>query len=210
MIANKIKDWLKEHPVAKQWTLNFLMHPVKTRPQWWIRLFQCFYLHKGKDSVIYRSVRKDLVPFNRFELGDRSVIEDFAVLNNAVGEIIIGSESRVGIGNTIIGPVHIGNKVNLAQNITISGLNHKFTDITKPISEQGVSTSPVIINDDVWIGANSVILSGVKIGKHCVVGAGSIVTMDIPEYCVAIGNPGRIVKRYDFEKKEWVKLTYKK
>lgn len=71
-----------------------------------------------------------------------------------------------------------------------------------------MSTSPVIIND-VWIGANSVILSGVKIGKHCVVGAGSIVTMDIPEYCVAIGNPGRIVKRYDFEKKEWVKLTYK-
>ena len=147
MIANKIKDWLKEHPVAKQWTLNFLMHPVKTRPQWWIRLFQCFYLHKGKDSVIYRSVRKDLVPFNRFELGDRSVIEDFAVLNNAVGGIIIGSESRVGIGNTIIGPVHIGNKVNLAQNITISGLNHSLSSFRVSAVSSTVSWSqPTIIS----------------------------------------------------------------
>ncbi len=55
-------------------------------------------------------------------------------------------------------------------------------------------TSPIIIDDDVWVGANSVILAGVKIGKHCVIGAGSIVTKDIPDYTIAVGNPARIYK----------------
>lgn len=209
MISNKIRNWLKEHPKAKRLALNFMMHPVKIRPRWWIRLFQCFYLSKGKGSVIYRSVRKDLVPFNRFELGARSVVEDFSVLNNSVGDIIIGSESLVGIGNTIIGPVHIGRNVNLAQNITISGLNHNFTDVTKTINKQGVSTSPVFIDDDVWIGANTVILAGVTIGKHCVIGAGSVVTKNIPSYCLAIGNPAKIIKQYDFKKNIWIKETIK-
>lgn len=81
------------------------------------------YLKYGKGSIIYRSVRKDLPPFNRFSLGRYSVVEDFCCLNNAVGDIIIGNYSRIGLGNTIIGPVNIGDHVNLAQNITVSGLN---------------------------------------------------------------------------------------
>jgi len=206
MNFEQLKIRLKLNPRLKRLLLNFIMHPVKTRPQWWIRLFQFVYLEKRKGSVIYRSVRKDLVPFNRFILGNYSVVEDFSCLNNAVGDLIIGNNSRIGLGNTIIGPVQIGNDVNIAQNVTISGLNHIFQDINKTISSQGVSTSQIVIEDDVWIGANCAILAGTKIGKHCIIAAGSIVTHSVPSFCVAAGSPARIIKQYDFEKKEWVKI----
>lgn len=206
MNFEQLKIKLKQNPRLKRLLLDFIMHPVKTRPQWWIRLFQFVYLEKRKGSVIYRSVRKDLVPFNRFILGNYSVVEDFSCLNNAVGDLIIGNNSRIGLGNTIIGPVQIGNDVNIAQNVTISGLNHNFQDINKTISSQGVSTSQIVIEDDVWIGANCVILAGTKIGKHCIIAAGSIVTHSVPSFCVAAGSPARIIKQYDFDKKEWVRI----
>ena len=198
---------MQKNPFLKRRVLNLVMHPVKTRPRKWIRCLQFLYIKKGKGAVIYRSVRKDIVPFKTFSLGDYSVIEDFSVINNGVGEILIGNYTRIGLGNTIIGPVTIGDKVNLGQNIVISGLNHRYDDISKNISDQGVSTEIVIIENDVLIGANSTILSGVHIGQHVVVGAGSVVTKNIPPYSVVIGNPARVVKRYDFEKKIWIKSS---
>lgn len=206
MNTDNLKEKIKKHPLLKRVVLNFLMHPIKTRPQWWIRIFMPFYIKRGKGSVIYRSVRKDIVPFNVFELGKRSVIEDYSVINNAVGNLVIGNNTRVGIGNTIIGPVTISDNVNIGQNVTISGLNHNYEDPGKTISEQGVSTMPIKIENNVWIGANSVVLPGVQIGNHSVIGAGSIITKDIPPYSVAVGNPARIVKRYDMDLKEWVKI----
>lgn len=202
-----LKEKIKQYPRLKRIALSLIVHPVKTRPQWWIGLFRFTYLKRGKGSVIYRSVRKDLVPFNRFSLGEKSVVESFSTLNNMVGDIIIGNHSRVGLGNTIIGPVTIGNNTNLAQNIIVSGLNHVFEDVGKTIAEQGVTTSPICIGDDVWIGANAVILAGVEIGTHSVVAAGTIVTRSVPSYSICAGNPGRIVKQYDFGKKEWVRIS---
>lgn len=186
-----LKERIKKHPYLKKIVLNMMMHPVRTRPRWCIRLFQFLYLKRGKRSVIYNNVRKDLVPFNKFSLGTYSVVESFSTLNNAVGDLHIGDYSRIGMGNTIIGPVTIGNNVNLAQNIVISGLNHNYSDIRVPISKQGVTTSPVFINNDVWVGANAVILSGVTIGEHVIIGAGSVVTKNIPSYSVAVGNPAQ-------------------
>ncbi|WP_321437496.1 acyltransferase [uncultured Bacteroides sp.] len=206
MKTQQIKKRLKQNPYIKHLVLNFIMHPVKTRPQWWIRMFQFAYLKRGKGSVIYHSVRKDLVPFNRFVLGNYSIVEDFSCINNAVGDLIIGNNSRIGLGNTIIGPVKIGNEVNIAQNVVISGLNHNFLDPDKTIASQGVSTLSILIEDDAWIGANSVILAGTKIGKHSVIAAGSIVTRSVPPFSVVAGNPAKIIKQYDFEKKEWINL----
>lgn len=205
MAQISLKERIKSSPRLKRLVLSLIMHPVKTRPRWTTRLFQFLYLKRGKKSVIYRSVRKDLVPFSKFSLGDYSVIEDYCTLNNAVGEVYIGSNTRIGMSNTIIGPVQIGDKVNLAQNIVVSGLNHNFTDIDISISDQGVSTKPVVIENNVWIGANAVILPGVTIGEHVVIGAGSIVARNIPSYSVAVGNPAQVVKEYDFQKKQWVK-----
>lgn len=205
MSLQGLKVRIKKNPKLKYIIWKLIMHPVKARPRRWFRMFQPFYMHRGKRSVIYRSVRKDIVPFNQFFIGSCSVVEDFSTIANAVGDIIIGNNTRIGLGNTVIGPVEIGSNVNLAQNITVTGLNHNYQDITTPISEQGVSTSKVFISDNVWIGANSVILPGVNIGNHSVIGAGSVVTRDIPPYSIALGNPAKVIKKYDLDKKDWLR-----
>ena len=117
-----------------------------------------------------------------------------ASTNNAVGDVTIGDYTRIGIHCTVIGPVCIGNNVNLAQGITVTALNHNFEDVTKRIDEQGISTKPVIIGDDVWIGANAVILPGVTIGHHCVVAAGAVVTKDVPDNTLVGGVPAKVIK----------------
>lgn len=201
-----LTEKIKNNPDLKRKLLHLMMHPVKTRPRLWLRCLQLFYMKKGKNSVIYRSVRKDIVPFNGFSLGRSSVIEDYTIINNAVGEIIIGNHTRIGMGNTIIGPVMIGNNVILAQNIVISALNHNFEDVLMTINQQGVVTDQITIENNVWIGANSSILAGVSIGEHVVVGAGSVVTKDIPPYCVVVGNPARILKEYDHKEQRWINV----
>lgn len=199
-----IVEKIKSNPELKRRLLFMMMHPVKTRPRLWLRCLQFFYMKKGKNSVIYRSVRKDIVPFNDFHLGKSSVIEDYSVINNAVGNIVIGDFTRIGMGNTIIGPVMIGNNVILAQNVVISALNHNFEDVLTTINQQGVKTDQIIIENNVWIGANSTILAGVHIGEHVVVGAGSVVTKDIPPFNVVVGNPAKIIRKYDFQVKKWI------
>ena len=143
------KNKIKGNPRLKETVINLLMHPTQARPRLWLRLFQWAYMKRGKHTVIYRSVRRDIVPFNQFTLGDCSVVEDFCCINNAVGDLHIGHHSRIGLHNTIIGPVRIGNHVNLAQGVVVSGLNHNFNNLSKRIDEQGVSTSPIVICDDV-------------------------------------------------------------
>lgn len=148
----------------------------------------------------------DVLPWNRFELGRYSTIEDFATINNGVGDVIIGNNTRIGLSNTIIGPVKIGNGIMFAQNIVVSGLNHSYQDISMSIHDQPVTTAEIIIEDEAWIAANSVIVAGVKIGKHSVVAAGSVITKDVPPYSIAAGNPARLIKQYNFETKQWEKV----
>lgn len=194
-LTEKLKSKIQGNPKMKQRVISLLMHPTQARPRLWLRIFQFLYMKRGKHTSIYRSVRKDIVPFNRFSLGDYSVIEDFCCINNAVGDLHIGHHTRIGLHNTVIGPVSIGNHVNLAQGVVISGLNHNFQDSSKRIDEQGVSTSEITIHDDVWIGANSVITAGVTIGRHCVIAAGSVVTKDVPDNTVVAGCPARVIKQ---------------
>jgi acetyltransferase-like isoleucine patch superfamily enzyme len=148
----------------------------------------------------------DVLPFNKFELGKKSVIEDFCTVNNGVGNVIIGDNTLIGMSNVIIGPVSIGNNVIFAQNIVVSGLNHDYTDVNTPIFKQKILVSPIIVEDDCWIAANAVITAGVTIGKHSVVAAGAVVTKNIPPYSVAAGNPAKVIKQYDFTKGEWVRV----
>ena len=204
-----IKEKIKTNPQLKRFILNLIVHPIKTRPRWWIRVFQFIYIKRGARSVIYRSVRKDIVPFNTFKIGQRSVIESYSTINNMVGDIIIGSNCRIGLRNTIIGPVSMGNNVNLGQNILVAGLNHNYQDPNKTMISQGVSTAIITIEDDVSIGANSIILAGITIGKHSFVAAGSIVNRNVPPFSVVAGSPAKIVKQYNPQKKEWERIHYK-
>ena len=190
-----IRKWLKESERLKQFVDWLIMHPIETRPRLLVRLLAPLYQHRGKCSVIHHSVRMDTPPYRKFYLGKRSVVESFSCINNAVGDVMIGDYTRVGIHNTIIGPVTIGNHVNLAQGVVVTALNHNFNDPSLRIDEQGVSTNSVVIEDDVWIGANAVVLPGVTIGKHSVVAAGAVVTKDVEEGSLVAGMPAKPIKR---------------
>ena len=195
MNTDDIRQKLKDSPQLKRLLDWLIMNQRDARPRWYVRLLAPLYQHRGRGAKIYRSVRMDTPPYRRFSLGQHSVVESFCCINNAVGDVIIGDYTRIGLHNTIIGPVTIGNHVNLAQGITVTALNHNFSEADKRIDEQGVSTGQVVIGDDVWLGANAVVLPNVSIGRHCVIAAGAVVTKDVPDGCVVAGVPAKIIKR---------------
>lgn len=195
MHSEGIRKRLRDNPKLKKWLDWLIMNQVETRPRWFVRLVAPFYQHRGRHSVIHHSVRMDTPPYRKFHLGDCSVIESFSCINNAVGDVRIGNHTRIGLCNTIIGPVTIGHHVNLAQGVIVTALNHNFSDSSKRIDEQGVTTSSVAIEDDVWIGANAVVLSGVTIGSHSVVAAGAVVAKDVPPRSLVAGVPAKIIRQ---------------
>jgi len=121
--------------------------------------------------------------------------------------VIIRSPKRVYIGrncffnhNVILNGgksdaiLTIGNHVHIGPNVSIYAYNHKFTDRESLFEQQGYTDRDVNINDDVWIGSNVVVLPGVNIGKGTIVGAGSVVTKDLPEYSICVGNPAKPIR----------------
>ncbi|RYE56137.1 MAG: acyltransferase, partial [Sphingobacteriales bacterium] len=183
-------DRIKSNPKLKGIVHWMIIPRYEARPRMWIKLFiNPFFHRRGDGSKIRRRTRIDVLPFNKFELGKHSIIEDFSTINNGVGDVIIGSNVLVGISNVIIGPISIGNNVIIAQNVVISALNHGYQDISTPIGQQPVTTAKITIEDDCWIAANAVITAGVTIGKHSVVAAGSVVTKNVPAYSVVAGSP---------------------
>lgn len=206
MNLEQLKRRINQNQKIKKMIHYLIMNQRGSCPRTWIKWFiNPFLLTYGKRSKIRRSAIMNVSPINSFSLGRQSVIEHYAIIDNGVGSVSIGDYVRIGIHDTIIGPVSIGNHVILAQNVVVSGLNHNYKDISKPIVNQGVSISPIRIDSESWIGANSTISAGVHIGKHCIIGAGSVVTKDVPDYSVAVGNPARIIKRYDIKKQTWIR-----
>lgn len=198
---------IKQRPGLKKLALYLLMPKNQARPRKWVQWFVNPFKHKkGKGSLIRRRTRIDVLPFNTFILGRYSTIEDFATVNNGMGAVIIGDHTRIGIGNVVIGPVRIGDNVILAQNIVLSGLNHGYTDPNVPIALQPCSVAEIIVEDDCWIGANSVITAGVTIGRHSVVAGGSVVTKNVPPYTVVAGNPARPIRQYQPATGTWEKI----
>lgn len=204
---SSFKQRLKQNESFKQFILYLISSPQNPKPRLWVKWFVNPFFHKkGKGAIVRRSQsRIDVFPWNQFVVGTNSLIEDFTTINNGAGDIIIGNNARIGIGSVVIGPVKLGNKVGLGQHVFISGFNHGYEDGTRDSNEQPLVKKEVIIDDDSHIGANSVVVAGVHIGKRCQIGAGSVVTKDIPDYSVAVGNPARIIKKYDPISNKWIK-----
>lgn len=118
--------------------------------------------------------------------------------------VTITEVSIVSIGNRVSihkhvflegrGGLFVGNNVAIAPYSSVWTSNHRFDNKNVPIQDQGYVLKSVIIEDDVWIGAHSTILPGVTIGKGAVVGAGTVVTKNVPSYSIFAGNPGRVIR----------------
>jgi acetyltransferase-like isoleucine patch superfamily enzyme len=124
---------------------------------------------------------------------------------------VIKIKDHVAIGmNTTISAVKsivIEEYVFTARNVYISDHEHIYDDISVPISRQSIGgVSEVKIGAHTWLGQNSIVLPGVTIGRHCVIGANAVVNRDIPDYTIAVGVPARILKRYNSETQSWVRV----
>lgn len=119
----------------------------------------------------------------------------------------VGRRSTISSSNKII----IGQNVLIAPNVLITDHNHKYTDTGIPISMQGIDSSDntVMIRDNAWIGTNSVVQGNVKIGRGSVIGANSVVLDDIPDYCVAVGSPAKVIKIFDITSGKWISVKSK-
>ena len=108
----------------------------------------------------------------------------------------IGDNSGVGINCEVNGLVTIGNNVMMGPEVVIYSQSHKYDRTDIPMCEQGFDNpKEVVIEDDVWLGRRVIIMPGVHIGKGSIIGAGAVVTKDIPEYSVAGGVPARVIKK---------------
>ena len=122
--------------------------------------------------------------------------------------IIIGDRCYIGFGFTALSnaksKIEIGDEVLFASNVLITSENHGINpESSLPYMSQELTGKDVSVGDGCWIGEKVIILPGVKIGKKCIIGAGTVVTKSIPDFSIVVGNPARIIKQYNFSKNCW-------
>jgi acetyltransferase-like isoleucine patch superfamily enzyme len=133
----------------------------------------------------------------RLEIGPQTYFEPGVWLTSDSGRISIGGGSLLNLNVMVaaVDSVSIGEHCMLANGCLVTDGDHRFDDPERPVPWQGfTSKGPVVIGDNVWLGANVVVTSGVTIGRRAVIGANSVVTTDIPEFSVAAGAPARVLR----------------
>ena len=147
-----------------------------------------------------------LNPQNIF-LGSNLWISKTRLASSKGGKLIIGNHVAIRRFSQIyaLQSIIIEDGVLMAENTFISDNTHTFTDITTPVRDQDIKPlGNVVIGSGTWIGRN-VVVNGCKIGRNCIIGAYTFLKKDIPDYCVVVGNPARIVKRYNPQSGQWEK-----
>ena len=132
---------------------------------------------------------------DHLRIGSDSTIGPGAIVQ---GNITIGDHSSVQANSILVGygehgKITIGNYVRIAPQVMMIAGNHVFADPDRPIHEQGLEAKPIVIEDDCWIAGRVNIMAGVTIGKGSVIGAGAVVTKDVPPYSIAVGVPAKVI-----------------
>ena len=168
-----------------------------------VRIFYPNNLEVGYNTIIEDGAEINCLSQQGIKLGNRVTIGKYAIIRPSniyggpIGEgLTMGDNSNIGPYNYIgcSGKITIGNNVMLAPRVSIYAENHVFDHPEILIRDQGVEKKEVIIEDDCWIAANSILLAGVTIGKGSVVAAGSVVTENVPPYSVVAGVPAKWIK----------------
>jgi acetyltransferase-like isoleucine patch superfamily enzyme len=149
-------------------------------------LFNERYIHIGSETMIGPGVTLSagMVP------GQQCITDPV---------VRIGDRCLIGKGSAIVGhlSITIGDDVWTGHHVYITDQNHGYEDVELPISRQTMPERPVSIGDRSWLGHGAIVLPGASIGCHVVIGANSVVTGDIPDRCVAVGVPARVIRRHD-------------
>ncbi|MEY3221354.1 MAG: hypothetical protein RLZZ203_210 [Cyanobacteriota bacterium] len=153
----------------------------------------------GNGVNIFKGVRLDAKghKHNKIDIQNWVTIErnvDIGSMDNT--SIYIGENTYIAPGVCIAGQgdIHIGKNCLIAANSGIYANNHVFTDLSLPVKQQGTTREGIIIEDDCWLGHGVTVLDGVKIGKGSIIGAGAVVSKNIPPYSIAVGVPAKVIK----------------
>ncbi len=137
----------------------------------------------------------------RLEIGAHAVFEPGVWITSDTGRIAIGAGALLNL-NVMVAAVErteIGDHCMLANGCLVTDGDHRFDDPDKPVPWQGFTTKgPTILEDNVWLGANVVVTSGVRIGRRSVIGANAVVTEDIPPFSIAAGAPAKVLKQVTY------------
>jgi len=146
-------------------------------------------------------------------IGDNCQFDEYTqLLATPLSRLIIGDRVRFSNGfahvTASFDTIEIENDCLFGAFVLIINGNHGYKDIDTPIKyQESYSTGPILIKSGSWIGRGACIMGGVTIGRNSVVGANSVVTKSVPDYCLAAGNPAHVIKKYNFESKRWEKIT---
>jgi acetyltransferase-like isoleucine patch superfamily enzyme len=154
----------------------------------------------GRGVTIERGVTIDGLSTEGVEIGDDVTIGPYCVIRASLLSHL-GKGFRLGKHSALdafsfvgaSGGVWVGDRVIMGQHISFHAESHNFELLDHPIRDQGVTNKGIVIDDDCWVGSNVTFLDGVHVGTGCVIGAGAVVTKDIPPYSVAAGVPARVI-----------------
>ena len=155
------------------------------------------FIFGGRNITIGRDVR--IFPHSRFEAHDR-------------GGIVIGDDVSVGQNFHVISSqtnLNIGAHTTVSSNVMITNIDHEYREIGIHILHQPFLHRKTTIGENCFIGFGAMIQAGTVLGKQCIVGANSVVRGEFPDYCVIVGAPARVVKRYDPQREGWYKTDNK-
>ena len=180
-----------------RWRLSVALHYERGQLPWArTGLFLAFLRRGVYARRPFHGNAYQMLTQRRLEVGRRTVLESGVTLQSATGRIRLGQRVYLSRGVTVgaVDLVEIGDFALVGPGCYITDGDHRFSDPVLPVPEQGMhSKGPTVLEDNVWLGANVVVTSGVRIGRRSVIGANSVVTGDIPEFSVATGNPARVV-----------------
>ena len=153
------------------------------------------YIRMGRNTFVWKNARIQAFPTYR-----GTSYNPMIILHDGV-------TIQQNVHITCAERIEIGENTAIVANVTITDIIHPYTAKDEHMNDQKLVVKPVSIGPYCSIFNNAVILAGVTIGKHVVIGANSVVTHDLPDYCVAVGNPARIIKRYNPTTDKWEKVN---
>ncbi len=148
------------------------------------------------DLQIEQGVKIAATDGGSIQFGPSTAVDRFATVIVKHGKLSAGGNLYLGVGSVVVAreSITIGENVLIAEHVTIRDQDHALTP-TEGQGRVGFTTSPIVIGDNVWLGAKVTVIQGVTIGNNVVVGANSVVTHDLPDNCVAVGAPARVVRQ---------------
>lgn len=185
---------------------------MKKYLKWFIGFLKCVFSGVKSQKHCYLGFNVKIYNKGHIELGTNVKVRPGTGLYcNKKCSLILNDFCEIGRDSTIAShnKVYLGKGVLTGPHVFISDHNHEYQNPNIPIYKQGVRMRPddsVFIGDGSWLGTNVVVVGNVHIGKNCVIGANSVVTKDIPDFCVAVGIPARVVKKYNSVSSTWEKV----